>query len=539
MNSVDAEISKPEVVYLRAVFRKIDQGKIRVPNFQRNIVWKEDQIIKLLDSIYRGYPIGSVLLWEVQDKQLEIDVTKKLPFPVLNESYPTSYILDGLQRLTALYGVFHSNGVIGECFFDLKNEEFFMSESEEKLSSNELEVYNNKKQDSISLLNVFSPNHLLQEQARLFQRPNGIELVKNTSKVQTAFHEYLIPIVSINGRKTTEVVEIFERINSTGTKLSRVDFMRAMTWSKEFDLNKELTDISNLFESYGYKVPAETTVKLIGMCAGLDPTGDGLYGLKSINSESLLQATSTLKDYFFSVKDFLHTENIFSYNYLPYEGQLLIIFRCMLLTDKAPDQKLLNKLSWWTRNVSLHESLRGKPDHYVHRYIKHFEGFILRGEELPNIFNNVINIDTVMTRRFTINKAFSAAIALAFIDNKPCDLLTSKPIVAKDFMATFDSKQYMPVILKSKLKKVVERVTSDRIVSNTIMTSSYELSEYRYIVDNIETIDPKVLESQFINEGAVCALKRGDYLSFLEIRSALIVEKLNGYLNDQTLSKGD
>ena len=45
---------------------KIIEGNIKIPPFQREFVWKQEQVIELLDSIIKDYPIGSILLWETK-----------------------------------------------------------------------------------------------------------------------------------------------------------------------------------------------------------------------------------------------------------------------------------------------------------------------------------------------------------------------------------------------------------------------------------------------------------------------------------------
>ena len=59
----------PEVQYLPAIFRRIQSGDIRIPAFQRDFVWNEAQILELLESVYRGFPIGSALLWKVESNR--------------------------------------------------------------------------------------------------------------------------------------------------------------------------------------------------------------------------------------------------------------------------------------------------------------------------------------------------------------------------------------------------------------------------------------------------------------------------------------
>ena len=56
----------PEVVFLGTLVDRIVAGKIRVPRFQRAFVWKQADLHALLDSVLRGFPIGSILVWDTE-----------------------------------------------------------------------------------------------------------------------------------------------------------------------------------------------------------------------------------------------------------------------------------------------------------------------------------------------------------------------------------------------------------------------------------------------------------------------------------------
>jgi uncharacterized protein with ParB-like and HNH nuclease domain len=51
------------------IINRINSGDIRIPAFQRAYVWKQNQILDLLDSIVKSYPIGSILLWNTSEKE--------------------------------------------------------------------------------------------------------------------------------------------------------------------------------------------------------------------------------------------------------------------------------------------------------------------------------------------------------------------------------------------------------------------------------------------------------------------------------------
>jgi uncharacterized protein with ParB-like and HNH nuclease domain len=136
-NSAKNVAPSPEVQYLPAVFRRIQGGDIRMPAFQRGFVWERKQVIELLESIYHGFPIGSVLLWKTNKKELNIEDPTKSNFPQVPEKFPVSYVLDGLQRLSSLYAVFHFDRAAHEekfnVGFDLESREFLAVNGEKDI----------------------------------------------------------------------------------------------------------------------------------------------------------------------------------------------------------------------------------------------------------------------------------------------------------------------------------------------------------------------------------------------------------------------
>jgi hypothetical protein len=79
----------------------IARGEIRLPEIQRGYVWKPTQVARLVESLYKGYPTGSLLVWKTTETPLTRDfaVTGTPPQPVIQPLY----LLDSQQRLTALY----------------------------------------------------------------------------------------------------------------------------------------------------------------------------------------------------------------------------------------------------------------------------------------------------------------------------------------------------------------------------------------------------------------------------------------------------
>lgn len=86
----------------------IERGELRLPEMQRRYVWRSTRVRDLLDSLYRGYPSGAILLWETDENVPLQD------FAVTQQGNPyrsTRLLLDGQQRLTSLSAVIRGDPV--------------------------------------------------------------------------------------------------------------------------------------------------------------------------------------------------------------------------------------------------------------------------------------------------------------------------------------------------------------------------------------------------------------------------------------------
>lgn len=83
----------------------VDKRKIALPEMQRRYVWRSTQVRDLFDSLYRGYPIGSVLIWERPSNQIEGRVLDVGDSAGMRSDSTDELLLDGQQRLTSLTAI--------------------------------------------------------------------------------------------------------------------------------------------------------------------------------------------------------------------------------------------------------------------------------------------------------------------------------------------------------------------------------------------------------------------------------------------------
>ncbi len=97
---------KVEKESIRDIIEDLEMHLFYLPSFQRDFVWDEDDIKEFIDSIIKGLPVGSIILWKPSKSVCKEDMFKK---PLIGspsdediEKRDTYYIIDGQQRLTAL-----------------------------------------------------------------------------------------------------------------------------------------------------------------------------------------------------------------------------------------------------------------------------------------------------------------------------------------------------------------------------------------------------------------------------------------------------
>src|ERR1700687_3875824 len=86
----------------------IDRGELRLPEMQRRYVWRSPRVRDSLDSLYRGYPSGAILVWETDE---QVPLQKFAVTQSANPYQSTRLLLDGQQRLTSLSAVIRGEPV--------------------------------------------------------------------------------------------------------------------------------------------------------------------------------------------------------------------------------------------------------------------------------------------------------------------------------------------------------------------------------------------------------------------------------------------
>ncbi len=97
------KLPEPQTRTFPSLISEIEKGQIKIPQFQRDFVWSIQKSASIIDSILKGYPIGTFIFWRTKERLRSIRNIGGQKLPELDDAESIDFILDGQQRLTSLY----------------------------------------------------------------------------------------------------------------------------------------------------------------------------------------------------------------------------------------------------------------------------------------------------------------------------------------------------------------------------------------------------------------------------------------------------
>lgn len=212
---------------ISTILDHIDSGHMALPEFQRGYVWNRDQVKGLFDSLYRRHPVGILLVWATESKTAVHRGDAQLAAGIVK------LLLDGQQRITSLYGVirgkapkfFEGNAQsFTGLYFHLENEIFSFYQPL-KMQDDPLwiDVTKLMKQGTSGLGNIVTQ---LQSLPELLPKV-GIYVGRLSQLLGITEIDFYIEEVTGSEKSIDVVVDIFNKVNSGGTKLSKGDLALA------------------------------------------------------------------------------------------------------------------------------------------------------------------------------------------------------------------------------------------------------------------------------------------------------------------------
>lgn len=327
---------------IKNIIEMINENKIYLPAIQRKFVWKPNQIEKLFDSIMRGYPIGTFLFWDLEENNVnkytfykfiqnyhERDNNKNeiSPRPELRKNIIG--VLDGQQRISSMYIALQGTYAYKKAYFNWNNDKAFPIR---KLYLNLLGSANDEDNEyefkflTIEESNYIDVNVLWFDVRKILEWGNDPEIddyydeliestndnikiilndkdikkhIKKTIRIlhQRIVQDYLISYFEIKEQELDKILDIFIRVNSAGTILSRSDLLFSTIiahWQEGRDeIDKLITTLNK--KGDGFKVNSDFIMRACLVLCDL-PVIFKVEGFKESNIIKIKDNWDNIKD---------------------------------------------------------------------------------------------------------------------------------------------------------------------------------------------------------------------------------------------------
>lgn len=209
---------------LNNIFHLMENGSLVVPIFQRGYVWKKEAVKKLFESINSGYPIGMLIAVEDDAEHFESAPSELTLFPETHhDNFVSSrrlWILDGSQRLAALYNVLFGYRDYFILLYNLKQKEFLFPEEAKE------------KSKLLNMSSLFKVNEFMQLQAEIAKLDDSEALLEELYSIHNRFKEYQVPILIATDVTDDDIVKIFTALNTSGMSLRKDELEQALKYKK-------------------------------------------------------------------------------------------------------------------------------------------------------------------------------------------------------------------------------------------------------------------------------------------------------------------
>jgi len=505
----------PSSPRLGALLSDVSRGNIKIPVFQREYVWKDEQIMSLLDSIYQGYPVGSLLLWSTKVPLKHERDVGGFELPKTPEDFPVNYLLDGQQRLTTLFGVFNSDARTADPALAERFDVSFVPETATFQHSSVA-----APDRSINLRAILDTTKLLPELARFSSDDQ-----KAIATLTERFKDYEFPVVTIRDRSNQEVCRVFQRINSSGTSLSTLELLSAWTWSDQFNLINEIQTLLDRLADCGYEDVGE---ELVLRCLATIVQGSiDADSLVDAPPEKLIEGMTKLKQAMYATVDFLEKElRIKNIVFVPFPIMLVPLVGFYARTLKPSAEHLIG-LKRWFWHCAFTQKYKAGTNTAVLEDLKRMEAFA----KDANVFSTLdAKVDPdVFLKTWRINSTIAKATICLLAQAQPRTFLSGTLVDLGTVMSAYNAREFHHIYPKAFLATQGIPFHQSNIIANVCLLTS---SDNRSISDeNPSVYMPRIPSAQrdSIADGAFVprAMLDGSstYADFIKARAMVLAEK--------------
>lgn len=440
-------------VAIRTAIERILSGSIRIPAFQRGFVWTTDNISFLMDSIYRNYPIGNILLWRTRDSLEKERDLGPFSLPKPEKEYPVDYVLDGQQRLTSIFSVFQTtlkakgSTEAFDIYFDLQA-------PDGALEDQFVSIF-----EPGSDASRYFPLRAVFDTARFFEIANGLSADDKNKVVemQRRFQEFQLNLDVIEFENKDEIAIIFERVNRAGIRLDAFQLLSAWTWSSEFDLNESISELASELEPFGFQ-DLSSDPNLMMKCFAAVVKGDAqLKDVVNLHGPTVRDRFDEIKRGILGAIDFLKKQLLIeSLSLMPYPAMLVPLsafFATSALSGIHPTDKQREAIvRWYWRSCLSRRYSSGVGR--AHAADIALMNSLKSGQE-PEVLRSVRPIDAnfFIENRFAIGNVNSKILINVLSQKQPVSLLSGAKIDLAAVLQKGNKNEFHHIFPRAHLKK--------------------------------------------------------------------------------------
>ncbi|NJK33266.1 MAG: DUF262 domain-containing protein [Deltaproteobacteria bacterium] len=343
---------------IESIVQSFRSGKLAVPEFQRDYQWgaQKKRAAKLVDSLYRKFPVSALLVWE-PDSQDHVVARRKHPRP--NAS--TRWLIDGQQRVITLSNVI--DGTVDVVFNPWENEgEFQVASAATRKDVRWVQVSSILDDDDFVAVRRLVDNTAGDNRAALRRLDRLRGLLR-----------YEVPVVVMVGHGLPDAVEAFRRINGLGVRLKKADLESAAVAAKHVDFVRgQVIPALERFHREGFERLAVT--HMFRICAFLArPDARNRTPLHEMTSAEIKDAWKrTIKGIEMALNILRSELGLIDMNVL-WSGALLVV-PAVLCGSSSPRQLNAKEIAAWVALAAGHHRYSGSAETAMDQDLKACRG---------------------------------------------------------------------------------------------------------------------------------------------------------------------
>jgi hypothetical protein len=473
----------------------------QIPTFQREVVWEQENVKKLWDSIYKFYPLGSILIWKTD---LQLQNHRQIGgHQISDTNFSRSeyqYILDGQQRTTSLLTSLHGGNIEGRqgfnptLYIDLtilidsdtdddsyKKRFLFWNEIDDR--NGEIKANSGKKKRFdegliVQLIDIKKDYDTITD--RIEEHPNQEyrNYKHQLRRIRAIFDNYRISFIELKGIQVSEVCQIFERINQAGKPLNIFDIVVAKTFKPVqtdggFYLRDLIDDFKKVNNSEFLNISDLDYLQILSVIIKYNVPDSGVLNitdkyLNEIKTEHILAVWDDTKTAMLKTFDFFE-------NHLHIKTPYLIPFRYFYFTITAyfyrnalPDYNFLKKYFWF--NSFHNDDLLSNTTQLAY----HIEILNREKEKQPVAFERfLIDKQKLRSATYSSKGRISRAILALYASAQPKDWKhCDREVLVQNFFFSTD-KPNLHHIFPTNSEYVLNNRHKNKITSDSLMNIAY------------------------------------------------------------------